>query len=81
MSASRRRSPRSSGSTAARQPARAQPDRDRGYPHADAELSLFFADDRALTCHLLDTACDFAASVPAFRLAFAPDARVWNTIT
>jgi hypothetical protein len=42
---------------------------------------LFFADDRALTCHLLDTACDFAASVPAFRLAFAPDARVWNTIT
>ena len=41
---------------------------------------LFFADDRSLTRHLLDTACDFAASVPAFRLAFAPDARVWNTI-
>ena len=41
---------------------------------------LFFADDRSLTRHLLDTACDFAARVPAFRLAFAPDARVWNTI-
>jgi hypothetical protein len=41
---------------------------------------LFFADDPALTCHLLDTACDFADAVPAFRLAFAPDARVWRTI-
>jgi hypothetical protein len=41
---------------------------------------LFFADDRSLTGHLLETACDFAASVPAFRLAFAPDARVWKTI-
>jgi hypothetical protein len=41
---------------------------------------LFFADDRALTGHLLDTACDFAASVPAFRLAFTPDVRVWKTI-
>jgi hypothetical protein len=41
---------------------------------------LFFSDDRSLTRHLLDTACDFAASVPAFSLAFAPDARVWNTL-
>ncbi len=41
---------------------------------------LFFADDRALTGHLLDTACAFANRVPAFRLAFAPDVRVWNTI-
>jgi hypothetical protein len=41
---------------------------------------LFFAADPALTGHLLETACDFAGSVPAFRLAFAPDARVWNTI-
>ena len=41
---------------------------------------LFFADDRSLTSHLLDTACDFASRVPAFRLAFAPDARVWNTL-
>ena len=41
---------------------------------------LFFAEDRTLTACLLDTACDFAATVPAFRLAFAPDARVWDTI-
>jgi hypothetical protein len=41
---------------------------------------LFFASDPALTGHLLKTACDFAGSVPAFRLAFAPDARVWTTI-
>ena len=41
---------------------------------------LFVAEDRALTERVLATACDFAASVPAFRLAFAPDARVWNLI-
>jgi hypothetical protein len=41
---------------------------------------LFFADDPELTRHLLDTACDFVDAVPAFRLAFAPDARVWSTI-
>jgi hypothetical protein len=41
---------------------------------------LFFATDQSLTRHLLDTACDFAARVPAYRLAFAPDARVWSTI-
>jgi hypothetical protein len=41
---------------------------------------LFFADDRELVGNVLDTACDFAARVPAFRLAFAPDARVWGTI-
>ena len=41
---------------------------------------LFFAADPALTGHLLETACDFAGVVPAFRLAFAPDARVWATI-
>ena len=41
---------------------------------------LFFAADPALTGHLLDTACDFAGAVPAFRLAFAPDARVWSAI-
>ena len=41
---------------------------------------LFFAADPALTGHLLDTACDVAAAVPAFRLAFPPDARVWSTI-
>jgi hypothetical protein len=41
---------------------------------------LFFADDRALTARVLDTACDFSASVPSFHLAFAPDSRVWETI-
>jgi hypothetical protein len=40
---------------------------------------LFFADDRPLTSRVLDTACDFAATVPAFHLAFAPDDRVWST--
>jgi len=41
---------------------------------------LFFAADPGLIGHLLDTACDFAGAVPAFRLAFAPDARVWSAI-
>lgn len=41
---------------------------------------LFFADDRGLAARVLDTACDFAAQVPAFELRFAPDARVWSTI-
>ena len=41
---------------------------------------LFFAADPGLTGQLLDTACDFAGAVPAFRLAFAPDARVWSGI-
>jgi hypothetical protein len=41
---------------------------------------LFFAADPALIGDLLETACDFAGAVPAFRLAFAPDARVWSTI-
>jgi hypothetical protein len=41
---------------------------------------LFFADDPNLTAHVLDTACDFAARVPAFKLHFAPDERVWRTI-
>jgi hypothetical protein len=41
---------------------------------------LFFNDDAKLTGHLLETACDFAASVPAFRLSFAPDSRVWEGI-
>jgi hypothetical protein len=41
---------------------------------------LFFAADPVLTSHVFDTACDFAEAVPAFRLAFAPDDRVWSTI-
>jgi len=41
---------------------------------------LFFANDRTLTSHVLDTACDCAATVPAFRLRFAPGPLVWETI-
>jgi hypothetical protein len=41
---------------------------------------LFFADDRDLTARVLDAACDFASRVPAFKLHFAPDERVWSTI-
>jgi len=41
---------------------------------------LFFTLDPALSTRLLDAACDFAAVVPAFRLGFTPDARVWKTI-
>jgi hypothetical protein len=42
--------------------------------------TLFFADDPSYTGLLLDAACDFASAVPAFRLAFAPDNRVWDMI-
>jgi hypothetical protein len=42
---------------------------------------LFFAHDRTLISHVLDTACDFAARVPAYRLAFVPDNRVWQDIS
>jgi hypothetical protein len=41
---------------------------------------LFFADDRALVDRVLDSACEFAAQVPAYELRFVPDARVWSTI-
>lgn len=41
---------------------------------------LFFADDRELVDRVLDTACDFAARVPAYELRFAPDERVWSVI-
>jgi hypothetical protein len=41
---------------------------------------LFFANDPSLTARLLDTACDFAAAVPSFDLAFMPDRRVWDSI-
>ncbi len=41
---------------------------------------LFFAHDPALSTALLDTACDFAARVPAARLTFAPDAGAWAAI-
>lgn len=42
---------------------------------------LFFTVDPELTARLLDAACDFVAAVPAFRLTFAPDTRVWSTLT
>jgi hypothetical protein len=41
---------------------------------------LFFADDRTLVDRVLETACEFAAHVPAYDLRFVPDARVWSTI-
>jgi hypothetical protein len=41
---------------------------------------LFFANDGLLVDEVLDTACDFASRVPAFKLLFAPDQRVWSTI-
>lgn len=41
---------------------------------------LFFADDSELAGHLLDTSCRVAATVPMYRLAFVPDARVWDVI-
>ncbi len=41
---------------------------------------LFFADDSELTGQLLDTSCRVAAAVPIYRLAFVPDARVWDVI-
>jgi hypothetical protein len=41
---------------------------------------LFFVDDARLAGQVFDTACDVAASLPVYRLTFAPDAGVWETI-
>jgi hypothetical protein len=41
---------------------------------------LFFAEDTELTSRLLETACQLAHTVPVYRLAFAPDTRVWDLI-
>jgi len=41
---------------------------------------LFFVDDTELAGQLLQTACDVAASVPVYRLTFAPDTAVWDTV-
>jgi hypothetical protein len=41
---------------------------------------LFFVDDSELAAHVLETACDIACTVPVYRLAFAPDPRVWDLI-
>lgn len=41
---------------------------------------LFFAQDSALAARVFETACDFVARTPIWRLRFAPDARVWELI-
>lgn len=41
---------------------------------------LFFADDAELVKMVFRSACDFLARVPAFRLTFYPDSRVWDLI-
>jgi hypothetical protein len=41
---------------------------------------LFFVDDSELAAHVLETSCEIADKVPVYRLAFAPDARVWDLI-
>jgi hypothetical protein len=41
---------------------------------------LFFADDSTLVKMVFRSACEFLAQVPAFRLTFYPDARVWELI-
>jgi hypothetical protein len=41
---------------------------------------LFFAKDLELVNRLFDTACRFVQSVPAYRLTFYPDKRVWDLI-
>jgi len=41
---------------------------------------LFFADDSVLVKMVFSSACEFLARVPAFRLTFYPDVRVWDLI-
>jgi hypothetical protein len=41
---------------------------------------LFFADDSELVTMVFRSACEFLARVPAFRLTFYPDERVWDLI-
>jgi hypothetical protein len=41
---------------------------------------LFFVDDTELADQLLQTACDVAATVPVYRLTFAPDTAVWDAV-
>jgi hypothetical protein len=41
---------------------------------------LFFADDPEMVHHVFQAACDFVHRVPVRRLAFVPDARVWDMI-
>jgi len=39
---------------------------------------LFFAEDEVLVERVFQAACEFTALVPAFRLEFVPDQRVWE---
>jgi hypothetical protein len=41
---------------------------------------LFFAEDQALVHCAFKAACDFVDQIPAYRLTFVPDARVWEMI-
>jgi hypothetical protein len=41
---------------------------------------LFFAEDQELVGRIFQTACEFVERVPAQRLTFQPDARVWSMI-
>ena len=41
---------------------------------------LFFAEDERLVRQVFEAAGDFLSRVPAYRLEFAPDARVWELI-
>jgi len=42
--------------------------------------TLFFAREKQLVAHVFSTVCALAAGVPVYRLAFVPDARVWELI-
>lgn len=41
---------------------------------------LFFAEDRELVQQVFKAACDFVDRVPAYKLTFMPDLRVWEMI-
>lgn len=41
---------------------------------------LFFCEDAELVRQVFDSACEFLETVPAYRLAFVPDEKVWDLI-
>jgi hypothetical protein len=41
---------------------------------------LFFAEDQEMVHRIFQAACDFVHRVPAYKLTFTPDARVWEMI-
>src|SRR5438093_1236418 len=45
------------------------------------ENILFFAQDAELVRLVFESACEFVSQVPAYRLVFVPDARVWDLIS